>query len=98
MKADQPKVKGSGPWAGDGTRVNAIRLGFVWSDITAGFADSEPLAPYRGAITLRVPLGRFADPAELAGPVVFLASDAASYVTGTTLTVDGGRMDYMAHP
>jgi NAD(P)-dependent dehydrogenase (short-subunit alcohol dehydrogenase family) len=38
----------------------------------------------------RIPMGRFADPKELAGPVVFLASDASSFMTGTTLLIDGG--------
>ena len=44
----------------------------------------------RGSILDRTPLDRFAEPAEIAGPVVFLASDAASFVTGETLAADGG--------
>jgi NAD(P)-dependent dehydrogenase (short-subunit alcohol dehydrogenase family) len=38
----------------------------------------------------RIPLGRWGDPQELAGPILFLASDASSFMTGSTLTIDGG--------
>ncbi|MEP6146514.1 MAG: SDR family oxidoreductase, partial [Nisaea sp.] len=46
---------------------------------------------YRQFLT-RIPLGRFGDPNELVGPALFLASDMSSYVTGTTLVVDGGYL------
>jgi NAD(P)-dependent dehydrogenase (short-subunit alcohol dehydrogenase family) len=73
-------------WTGrKGIRVNAIAPGFFASEMTeqypAGYLESQ-----EG----RIPVGRKGDPAELAAAVVFLASDAAGYVTGQTLPVDGG--------
>nr|WP_276274948.1 glucose 1-dehydrogenase [Haladaptatus sp. QDMS2] len=73
-------------WAPD-VRVNAIAPGYVETDLTEGVTDNEKLAQ---SIRDRTPLDRFAQPEELAGPAVFLASRAASYVTGECLTVDGG--------
>jgi len=73
-------------WAPD-VRVNAVAPGFVLTELTAEIEGNERL---EASIRDRTPLGRFADAAEVAGPVVFLASDAASYVTGACLAVDGG--------
>jgi NAD(P)-dependent dehydrogenase (short-subunit alcohol dehydrogenase family) len=71
-----------------GIRVNAIAPGSTRTAIIEqGLADgSIPLA----AILAEIPLGRMATPEEIAAPVLFLASDDASYVTGQTLIVDGG--------
>jgi NAD(P)-dependent dehydrogenase (short-subunit alcohol dehydrogenase family) len=70
-------------------RVNAIAPGYL-ENIMAG-ADAEHADPAKeAAILQRTPLGRRARLDELVGPVVFLASDAASYVTGAVLAVDGG--------
>jgi len=68
-------------WGAHGVRVNALSPGGV-----RGQQDPEFLAKY----TARVPLGRMAEPGDLGGPLVFLASDAARYVTGHELKVDGG--------
>mgnify|MGYP000123666661 CR=1 FL=1 len=73
-------------WAPD-VRVNAIVPGYVSTDLTEDLESNER---YRKSIERRTPLERFAEPEELGGPAVFLASDAASYVTGSVLSVDGG--------
>ena len=67
-------------------RVNAIAPGFFETEMTGHFFDE--LMATQGP---RVPLGRAGDPSELAAAVLFLASPAASYITGETLVVDGGR-------
>ena len=74
-------------WARRGIRVNAVAPGYVETDLTAGLL-SHP--HWRERMLARTPLGRFATAAEIALPVVFLASGASSYVTGTTLQGDGG--------
>jgi NAD(P)-dependent dehydrogenase (short-subunit alcohol dehydrogenase family) len=72
-----------------GVRVNAIAPGYL-ENVMAG-AEAEHANPEKEAqIRLFTPLGRRARLEELVGPVIFLASDAASYVTGATLAVDGG--------
>ncbi|CAN5679915.1 glucose 1-dehydrogenase [soil metagenome] len=74
-------------WAAHGITVNAIGPAYFPSAMTEGFlADPQILA----AVEQRTPMGRVGRPEELKGPVVFLASDASSYVTGQTLYVDGG--------
>jgi NAD(P)-dependent dehydrogenase (short-subunit alcohol dehydrogenase family) len=73
--------------AKDGVRVNAIAPGVIETAMTeATRNDPARLAGFLG----RTPLGRVGQPDELIGPVVFLASPMASYVTGVTLPVDGG--------
>ncbi|WP_129115748.1 SDR family NAD(P)-dependent oxidoreductase [Halegenticoccus tardaugens] len=73
-------------WARE-IRVNALAPGYVATDLTSEVRENEEL---RRSIEERTPQGRFADPAEIAAPAVFLASDAASFVTGECLAVDGG--------
>jgi NAD(P)-dependent dehydrogenase (short-subunit alcohol dehydrogenase family) len=73
-------------WTGrKGIRVNALAPGFFPSEMTDQFPDG-----YVDSQLPRVPAGRPGDPDELAAAVVFLASPAAAYITGTTLVVDGG--------
>lgn len=74
-------------WAEHGVRVNAIAYGFVGTDLTAGMLEHEHIAP---RLLAHIPMGRFGRLDEVAGAAVFLASDAASYVTGHSLLVDGG--------
>jgi NAD(P)-dependent dehydrogenase (short-subunit alcohol dehydrogenase family) len=73
----------------DGVRVNALAPGGVVAEgdgLTA--QDPEFVAKY----TARIPMGRMCRPADLAGPLVFLASDASSFVTGQTIALDGGYL------
>ncbi|MCB0991415.1 MAG: 3-oxoacyl-ACP reductase FabG [Acidimicrobiales bacterium] len=65
--------------------VNVVAPGPVATDMLEALTDDQ-----RAAITSSVPLGRVAEPAEVAGAVVFLASPAASYITGAVIPVDGG--------
>lgn len=75
--------------AADGIRVNAIAPGIIDTAMSAATrADPDRLAGFLA----HVPLRRVGQPSELAGPVVFLASNAASYVTGAILPVDGGYL------
>jgi 2-deoxy-D-gluconate 3-dehydrogenase len=74
-------------WAPLGIRVNAIAPGYMATDNTAALqADTQRNA----AILARIPAGRWGEPEDMAGAVVFLASNAARYVNGHTLAVDGG--------
>ncbi len=77
-------------WAKYDILVNAIGPGWVSTELT------EPLRQDKERfteITGRIPLGRWADPEDLAGAAVFLASDASDYITGQTIFVDGGWLN-----
>lgn len=77
----------SNEWSAQGITVNAVAPGYVVSNNTADLrADPER----NKAILDRIPLGRWAEPEDIAGAVTFLASPAARYITGITLPVDGG--------
>jgi NAD(P)-dependent dehydrogenase (short-subunit alcohol dehydrogenase family) len=74
-------------WARRGVRVNALAPGWFPSEMTADmFTDDGSMKWMRG----RTPMGRAGRPEELVGPLLFLASDASTYVTGQVLPVDGG--------
>ncbi len=74
-------------YASRGIRVNALAPGYVVSDMTKGGIANEA---WSKIWTENTPMARFADPSEMATCALFLASDAASYVTGATLVADGG--------
>lgn len=76
-------------WASKGVNVNAIAPGYISTDNTEALrADPDRSR----SILERIPAGRWGEPDDFKGPAVFLASDAANYVHGTILTVDGGWM------
>jgi NAD(P)-dependent dehydrogenase (short-subunit alcohol dehydrogenase family) len=74
-------------FATEGFRVNAVCPGAV---ATPMLAPAFEFPGFREQLEERTPLGRVSDPAEIAGPIRFLLSDQASFITGTHLTVDGG--------
>jgi NAD(P)-dependent dehydrogenase (short-subunit alcohol dehydrogenase family) len=74
-------------YAAEGIRVNAVAPGRVITNLSKGAREN----PERNAqILARIPVARWAEPAEIADPILFLCSDAARYVTGTVMLVDGG--------
>jgi NAD(P)-dependent dehydrogenase (short-subunit alcohol dehydrogenase family) len=74
-------------WAGDGIRVNALAPGYILTDQTAASARIPDVYERNIRAT---PMGRYGRLDELKGAIVFLASDASSFMTGSVLTVDGG--------
>ncbi len=76
-------------WTGRGIRVNGIAPGWMATELTAALRED----PARDeALLARLPIGRWGEPADLAGAVVYLASDASSYVSGSFIAVDGGYL------
>ena len=69
-------------WARDGIRVNSLSPSGAYKDHDPKFVEQ---------LAYRIPLGRMAFPEEFKGPIVFLASDASSFMTGGNLIIDGGR-------
>jgi NAD(P)-dependent dehydrogenase (short-subunit alcohol dehydrogenase family) len=76
--------------APDGIRVNTVSPGFVDSPMLRDGAEEADLRAWAAM----APLGRLARPEEMAGAVVFLCSDHASYITGATVNVSGGQLMY----
>jgi len=70
-----------------GITVNAIAPGYITTDITEHLAEE-----WKARILAGIPIGRFGAPEDVSGVAVFLASDAACYMTGQVLTVDGGMV------
>lgn len=74
-------------WAGDGVRVNAVAPGFI---VTEQSARSRTDPVHVANVAARTPLGRWGEPEDIAGSVLFLASKAAAFITGACIPVDGG--------
>ncbi len=79
-------------WNRYGISVNGIAPGYIMSDIVKEMFEREP--ELEKLALAQIPVGRFADPAEMAPVAVFLASEGASYLNGTVITADGGRTYY----
>ena len=73
-------------WAKKGIRVNAVSFGVVSTPMTETIRQDR----FRDTYLAQIPMGRFAEPEEVASPVLFLLSGDASYITGQTLSVNGG--------
>jgi NAD(P)-dependent dehydrogenase (short-subunit alcohol dehydrogenase family) len=74
-------------WATDGIRVNAVAPGWIATPLTRALQND---AARSEQLLARTPFGRWGLPSEVAGPVLFLSSEAASFMTGAIVTVDGG--------
>jgi NAD(P)-dependent dehydrogenase (short-subunit alcohol dehydrogenase family) len=74
-------------WASEGIRVNAVAPGWIETALTRPLIDDPARS---GAIVARTPLGRWGQPEDVAGAVLFLCSPAAAFITGVVLPVDGG--------
>jgi gluconate 5-dehydrogenase len=77
----------SAEWAKHNVQINAIAPGYIRTPLNQALMDDERFSAW---VSSRTPAGRWADPEELVGAAIFLASDAASYVNGHVLYVDGG--------
>ena len=79
----------SNEWSGKGVQVNAIAPGYIATDNTEALRNDSNRSD---AILARIPAGRWGEPDDFKGPIVFLASQASDYMSGSILTVDGGWM------
>ncbi|MGN0184549.1 MAG: SDR family oxidoreductase [Aristaeellaceae bacterium] len=80
----------SNEWAAGGVTVNAIAPGYMATELTANMKQVNP--QQYAEITGRIPMGRWGNPEDLQGLCVFLASDAAAYISGAVIPVDGGYL------
>jgi len=76
-------------WAKEGVQVNGICPGYIATEMTEAIQNDSDR---NRSVLERIPAGRWGEPADFAGPVVFLASAASNYVSGELLVVDGGWM------
>ena len=76
-------------WTGHGIRVNGVAPGWMATELTGALRED---AARNDALLARLPIGRWGEPSDLAGAVVYLASDASHYVSGSFIAVDGGYL------
>ena len=76
-------------WAPYNITVNAVGPGYVLTQQTENYLNQPEI---KDSLLAKIPMGRFGKPEEIAAPVLFLASDGASYITGQTIFIEGGRM------
>jgi 3-oxoacyl-[acyl-carrier protein] reductase len=81
-----------------GITVNAVAPGFIQTDMAIGGGNSAEAQAVMDAVAARAMVRRTGLPEDIANAVAFLVSSKSSFITAQTLTVDGGRMDYIAHP
>tara|TARA_Y100000758_G_C15741626_1_gene308578 strand:- start:195 stop:476 length:282 start_codon:yes stop_codon:yes gene_type:complete len=74
-------------WADRGIRVNCLAPGWITSDMTDSLLESRHGERLLG----NIPMGRYGSASEVVGAVLYLASEASTYVTGAVITIDGGR-------
>jgi NAD(P)-dependent dehydrogenase (short-subunit alcohol dehydrogenase family) len=77
-------------FAEDGIRVNAIAPGFIKTEMTRAFRENSEFSEAKNKVLSRIPGGKWAEPEDLAGTAIFLASSASKLINGVTIPVDGG--------
>lgn len=81
-----------------GITVNAVAPGFVRTDMTRGSMSDADWRAVEEKLAAQSMMGRIGEPEDIANAIAFLASPQTGWLTAQTLTVDGGRMDYIGHP
>ena len=79
----------SNEWSSKGVQVNAIAPGYIATDNTEALREDEERS---NAILARIPAGRWGEPEDFKGPIIFLSSEASNYMSGSVMLVDGGWM------
>jgi 3-oxoacyl-[acyl-carrier protein] reductase len=80
-----------------GVNVNCVAPGFIETDMTTTGRTAKEWEKVKDSMASRAALNRIGQPRDIANVILFLSSDESSFITGQTLVVDGGRMDYLSH-